>query len=183
MFCFCLFVCLFVYFTVKCPRGYFYDVASKTCKKCAVGSISKQEGSLQCESCPAKSSTLVEGSKVCTGNLNFICFSLFVSSLFLQNQGRITIDFTVTRPSPLSGLQKIPANHTCHTLYGSARFLSRVNIFYIRYDTYDRRKSFSNRSQEFWFKWSPNSKIDGHHKCHQKDIEIIYHRTHWGTDG
>ena len=53
---------------VNCPRGYFYDSATSTCKKCAVGFISSAEGSLQCTKCPSGSSTLKEGSKTCTGN-------------------------------------------------------------------------------------------------------------------
>lgn len=51
---------------VKCPRGYFYDTNTKTCEPCQIGYISKAEGSMQCEACPANSSTLEVGSKVCT---------------------------------------------------------------------------------------------------------------------
>ena len=58
---------------VKCPMGLFYDTPSKTCKPCPIGFISKQEGSLQCDACPTNSSTLVEGSKKCTGNIP-ICY-------------------------------------------------------------------------------------------------------------
>ena len=60
---------IFSVFSVKCPKGMFYDSSTNTCKNCAVGYISTSEGSLQCQACPANSSTLVEGSKTCTGNL------------------------------------------------------------------------------------------------------------------
>ena len=58
-----------MFYTVKCPRGYFYDTNTKTCEPCQIGYISKAEGSMQCEACPANSSTLEVGSKVCTGKL------------------------------------------------------------------------------------------------------------------
>ena len=54
--------------TVKCQKGMYYDVDTKTCKNCAIGFVSSQEGSLSCTKCPDNSSTLVEGSKTCTGN-------------------------------------------------------------------------------------------------------------------
>lgn len=68
---------------VKCPMGLYYDTSSKTCKPCQIGFISKQEGSLQCEACPANSSTLVEGSKTCTGNSNLLQFSICICILLL----------------------------------------------------------------------------------------------------
>ena len=60
-------------FTVKCPKGMYYNITTKTCKNCATGYISSQEGSLECEACPEISSTLVEGSKKCTGKFTFKC--------------------------------------------------------------------------------------------------------------
>jgi len=61
---------------VKCPMGLYYDTPSKTCKPCQIGFVSKQEGSLQCDACPTNTSTLVEGSKTCTGNSNLLIFFL-----------------------------------------------------------------------------------------------------------
>ena len=67
---FILFMFNNILLVVKCPMGLYYDTPSKTCKPYPIGFISTQEGSLQCEACPANSSTPVKGSKTCTGNSN-----------------------------------------------------------------------------------------------------------------
>jgi len=51
---------------VKCPRGYFYDSASKVCTKCTLGYYSNAEGSLTCTACPSNQGTLAIGSKSCS---------------------------------------------------------------------------------------------------------------------
>ena len=60
-------------FSVKCAKGMYYNITTKTCKNCATGYITSQEGSLECEACAEISSVLVEGSKMCTGKFIFKC--------------------------------------------------------------------------------------------------------------
>ena len=52
--------------------------------------------------------------------------------------------------------------HQSHMSYliWKRSILPRVNTFHIRYDMYDWRKSFANRSEEFCFKRLRNSEID-----------------------
>jgi len=90
---------------VKCPKGMFYDSSTNTCKNCAVGYISTSEGSLQCQACPANSSTLVEGSKTCTAQ----CFSGHFSSSGFD----LPANLDPCEPCPKSSFQSQVGQNSC----------------------------------------------------------------------
>lgn len=97
-------------FCVKCPMGLYYDTSSKTCKPCQIGFISKQEGSLQCEACPANSSTLVEGSKTCTAQ----CFR----GKFSNSGFDLPADLEPCEPCPINTYQNQTGQKGCEQCPG-----------------------------------------------------------------
>ena len=89
--------------------------------------------------------------------------------------------------TPLRGLQKISVNHTYPYLIWKCSILPRVNTFHIRYDMYDWQKSFANRSEEFWFRRSRSSEIDGKASeaeiwqlgCYTAVVDMIWLESTW----
>ena len=90
----------------------------------------------------------------CIWNLPFI----FNSSTVYRRFWSLLATFGIK--TPLTVLQKISVSHTY--FIWKCSILTQVNTYHIRYNMYDWRKSFANNSDEFWFRRSRSSEIDGY---------------------